>query len=404
MKDLISNQLSSWNIEGVSNTVLTVILLTIILIFLNFLIYYLINFILNLSYFGFARNTKRVFKQKLIKNGAIRNLALLIPLIITKNLTDIWFSDFQNFLKPINFLFKLFIVLVFFRFLKSVAKASRDYLLTLEKYKDKPLESYLQVVMISLNILSGIVLFSMFTGISTWKFIGSLGAASAVLMLIFKDTIMGFVSSIQVSVNNVVKVGDRIEMPSFHIDGTVTDINLNTVKVKGADNTVSTFPTYALVSETIKNWRGVKEIESRRIKRAIHISSNSIGFLSTKNMDDLKKIKLLEPILNTKYRDFPGADIQKSINIVAPTNLTLFREYVIAFLKSHPDIRQDMDVLVRMLDPYENGIPLEIYAYSTTPEWILHEQIMSEILEHIIAASPFFELRIVETFSSWQHG
>lgn len=387
LKDLVADQLAIWNIEGLTNHVLTAIILLILLIIVNYAFYYLIHYALKLPLKTFFKAEEDTFKHKLIKRGIGKNIASLIPLIISVNLIEVWFSDFPVASKWFSMLFKLLIVITFFSLLKNIARASKDLLENKPKYKGKPLESYRQVTIIILNIIMFLIMFSIITGIETWKFLGSLGAASAVLMLIFKDTILGFVASIQVSLNDIVKVGDWIEMPQFRVDGLVTEINLTTVKVQGSNRTITTVPTHKMVTESITNWSNVHVLKTRRIKRAINVSSDSVHFLSKKEIDNLKKEGLFVNPENS------------TINNGQINNLTAFRLYLLDYLKNHPEIRSDQNILVRMLSPDENGIPMEIFAYTTTSVWVIYERIMTELFEHVIAMVPKFDLRLVEIYS-----
>src|SRR5690606_19939223 len=245
-----------------------------------------------------------------------------------------------------------------------------------------------------------------FTGKSPWAFLTAMGAASAVLMLVFKDTILGFVASIQVSTNDMVRVGDWIEMPKYGADGDVIEINLNTVKVQNWDKTITTIPTYYLITDSFKNWRGMQAAGGRRIKRAINIKISSIHYLKREEIDELKKIKLLVSYINQrqaeidKYNEENFPDRSMPINGRNMTNIGMFRQYINLYVQNNPKIRQDMSILIRQLAPTEHGIPIELYMFTADIRWSVYEDIMSDICDHLLAAIKYFNLEVFEAPAS----
>jgi miniconductance mechanosensitive channel len=225
---------------------------------------------------------------------------------------------------------------------------------------------------------------------------------AAVLLLVFRDTILGFVASIQLSANNMVKPGDWIEMPSHNADGTVLDISLNTVKVQNWDKTIATVPTYALVSESFRNWKGMEESGGRRIKRSINIDMNSVRFVDDELAEKFKKIHLLKAYVESreeeilKYNEENKIDGSILVNGRRMTNLGTFRKYVEEYLRKHPKIHNDMTFLVRQLQPDERGLPIEIYVFSNDQAWANYETIQADIFDHILAVIPEFELRVFQ--------
>jgi miniconductance mechanosensitive channel len=266
---------------------------------------------------------------------------------------------------------------------------------------DKPLESYVQVIMIFLWGVAIIFIVYQLTGKDVLSF-ATLGAASAVILLIFKDTILGFVASIQVSVNDIVRIGDWITFDKFGADGTVTDINLATVLVQNWDNTYTTIPTYSLISDSFQNWRGMQESGGRRIKRAILIKQSSIKFLSNEKIEKYKKIQLVKSYIDHRQREISnhnnkvGADKSVLINGRNLTNFGIFRKYIDVYLKENSAVSKDLFSMVRQLQPTSKGIPLEIYCFSSDKRWANYEAIMSDIFDHIIAAVPYFDLEVFE--------
>ena len=240
------------------------------------------------------------------------------------------------------------------------------------------------------------------TDTDIWKFLTGLGAVSAVLLLIFRDTILGFVASIQVSINDMVRIGDWITFEKYGADGDVIEINLATVKVQNFDKTITTIPTYALISDSFKNWRGMQSSGGRRIKRSVIIKQTSIKFLTTDSIESLKKIALITNYLEDRQAKIDasneGAKVDKSIAINGRnmTNLGVFRKYIETYLESHSAINDEMIMMTRQLEPTTQGIPLEIYAFSSDKRWQNYEYIMADIFDHILAAVPYFDLEVFE--------
>ncbi len=223
------------------------------------------------------------------------------------------------------------------------------------------------------------------------------------ILLIFKDTILGFVASIQVSVNDIVRIGDWITFSKFGADGYVTEINLATVRVQNFDNTFTTIPTYSLIADSFQNWRGMQESEGRRIKRSLFIKQNSIRFLSSEELEDLKKIQLIAPYIEhrekdvLKYNRATEADKSLLINGRNQTNLGIFRKYADAFLHENPAINKDLFLMVRHLAPTDKGIPLEIFCFCYDKRWENYEHIQADIFDHLISAIPYFGLELFES-------
>jgi len=285
---------------------------------------------------------------------------------------------------------------------RSLLRTGQSYLRTKDRFRDKPLESYVQVLMIFVWAIGIVFVFSELTGRSVGKFLLSLGAASAIILLIFKDTILGFVASIQVSVNDIVRLGDWITFSKFGADGFVTEINLATVKVQNWDKTFTTIPTYSLIADSFQNWRGMQESDGRRIKRSLFIKQSTVRFVVEEDLERYKRFSLIEPYLSGRQKEID--DFNKSnnfdrsvfINGRNQTNLGIFRKYTDAYLHRHPGINKDMWIIVRHLDPTSKGIPLEIYCFSSDKRWVYYEEIAADIFDHLIAAIPYFDLSLFE--------
>ena len=351
---------------------------------------------------AFSNKTKTTFDDFLVKGNFPKYTAHIIPFIVIEAAIPYVFTDFPetgNFLLYVTDVYVVFLVIWI---LRSVIKSTRDFLKSQEAFKDKPLDSYAQIIIIGIWLFGIIFIFSELTGQSIVKFLTTLGAASAILLLIFRDTILGFVASIQVSVNDMVRIGDWITHEKYGADGDVIEINLTTVKVKNFDNTITTVPTYSLISDSFKNWRGMQESGGRRIKRSVIIASESIRFLTGEDLEKLKHIELVRAYIEHRQKDIDlyneqhRADKTLPINGRNQTNMGVFRKYIDAYIQQHPAINKDMTIMVRQLEPSPQGIQLQVYAFSSDKRWANYEHIMADIFDHLLAAVPYFDLRIFE--------
>ncbi|MDH3697117.1 MAG: mechanosensitive ion channel family protein [Flavobacteriaceae bacterium] len=352
--------------------------------------------------------TKTSFDDIIIKNRVPRYLAHIIPLAILMELLPAVFIDFQyaeNIAVKIVYILGIILVLYIAR---SLLNSIRDYLKTLTQFRDKPIDSYIQVFMIFAWIAGLMTIFAILTDTTIWKFLTAMGAASAIILLVFKDSILGFVASIQVSINDMVRIGDWISFEKYGADGDVTEINLATVKVQNWDKTITTIPTYALISDSFKNWRGMSESGGRRIKRAIIIKQKGIKYLTEEDVERLKDVQLIKDYLisaSEKIRSFNEQneiDTSLAINGRHLTNIGVFRKYIQTYLEKHSALNKEMTLMTRQLDPTPQGIPIEIYAFSSDQRWQNYEYIIADIFDHVLAAVPYFDLEIFELPSSLQ--
>ncbi len=349
-----------------------------------------------------AKRTKTNFDDILIKNKLPRNIAHIIPLMILIEFVPDVFSDFDYVENIIEKTLKVIAILLTLRIVKNFLYSVHDYLKTLPQYKDKPLFSYIQVFMIFLWLLAIFSIFAIVTNITFWKFMTSLGAASAIILLVFRDSILGFVASIQVTVNDMVRIGDWITFEKYGADGDVIEITLATVKVQNWDKTITTIPTYALISDSFKNWRGMMNSGGRRIKRSVIIKTSTIKFLTNKDIERFKKIELVTDYMNNaseiinKHNTERGIDKSVLINGRNLTNFGVFRKYLQTYMDNHSAINKDMTLMVRQLEPTPQGIPMEIYAFSSDIRWQNYEFIMADIFDHVLASVKFFDLEIYE--------
>jgi len=349
-----------------------------------------------------ANKTKNHFDDYLVKNKTPQYVAHLMPALFIAQTTPYLFVHFPEFQKSFLLLVDLLLVVFVIQVIRSILNSLRDYLKTVDSLRDKPIDSYIQVFMIFVWMIGIVTAFSLITGQSILTFITTLGALSAVILLIFRDSILGFVASIQVSVNDMVRIGDWITMEKYGADGDVIEINLATVKVQNFDKTITTIPTYALISDSFKNWRGMSESDGRRIKRAILLKAHSIRYLSNEEIQELQKIQLVTNYIDHRQKDIEKFNTERSadktllINGRNLTNIGVFRKYVESYLQNHPAINENMMVMSRQLAQTPQGVPLEIYAFSKDKEWKNYEHIMSDIFDHLLAAVPYFYLETYE--------
>ncbi|MFV0150663.1 mechanosensitive ion channel family protein [Empedobacter falsenii] len=393
-------------LSSYSTTIITTILLSIALVVILYAIDFLLRKVLLLVLTNVIQKSKTKIDDLLIKNRVLQFATHIVPVIVAKESIPLIFKGFPNWIKIAMQITDVMLVISIGLLFNAVFRAFRDFLRSKKSFADKPIDSYLQVMNISLFFICGILIFSIVTGKSPITFLVSLGAASAVLMLVFKDSILGFVASIQVSMNDMVRVGDWIEMTKYGADGTVIEINLGTVKVQNFDKTITTIPTYALVSDSFRNYRGMQNAGGRRIKRSINVKMNSIRFLTEDEIEELKKIRMLYDFIVDRSNEIAQYNVSNKVDptILANgrrmTNIGLFRQYIKTYTYNSPKIRKDLMFEVRQLQPTEHGLPIELFMFTNTTVWNEYEVIMADIFDHIIAVVPYFHLEIYESPSS----
>lgn len=356
-----------------------------------------------------ARRTATTFDDFLVANRVPQLTAHLLPLLFIFNAVPVALSGFLYWEYLFDKCFTITAILLSMWIIRSVFHSLRDYLKQQPDYNDKPIDSYIQVVMIILWIFSVTGIILILFNVKLLGLLGAFGTISAIVLLIFKDTLLGFVASIQISVNDIVRIGDWITFEKFGADGTVTEINLATVKVQNFDNTITTVPTYSLISDSFKNWRGMLNSGGRRIKRHILIKANSVKFITDTEITELKKIHLVSEYLEQRKADIDKYNtehnIDKSIALNGRnlTNLGVFRKYINSYIETHSGVNSELTIMCRHLQPTEKGIPLEIYMFTKDKRWINHEYIMADIFDHIIASVGYFGLEIFELPSQGKH-
>lgn len=398
IKDFLISQgmLESW--AALLNGVINFIVLLAAFIFLNFLLQKI--FVGGFRFF--SRKRKSSFNNYLLESKFPKHISRIAVLILIYQMLPVAFADFPKAERFFKIISQVYFIILAVLVIRSILISLRNYLFGKPKWKDKPLDSYVQVIMIfvwgfglfwTIQLLTGFTI----TGLA------ALSAASAVIMLIFKDTILGFVASIQVTINDTVRIGDWITVEKFGADGFVTEINLSTVRIHNWDKTYTTIPTYSLISDSFQNWRGMEESGGRRIKRAFYIKQSSVKFLDENDLEKLKKIQKVKSYIEHRQQDIDRfnertqADKSLQINGRNQTNLGIFRYYVNTLLNEHTAIHKDLLLLVRYLDPTDKGLPVEIYCFSKERGFVNFQHIQSDIFDHILAAVPYFDLEIFES-------
>ncbi|WAC41895.1 mechanosensitive ion channel family protein [Pedobacter sp. SL55] len=376
--------------------------LLILAVTATYIVYYVVWRILRLIFIQTIRKTDVKIFETLLVHKAPHYVSLIAPLVVLYLTIPIAFHDYPQLNKLLLGLCDIYLVMVVVWVIMSAIKAGADLLKEKPGFKGKPIDSYLQVIRILLYLFGTVVLFSNLTGKSPIAFFTAMGAISAVLLLMFKDTIMGFVASIQVTTNDIVRIGDWITMPKYGADGDILEINLTTVKVQNFDKTITTIPTYALISDSFQNWRGMRQSGGRRIKRAINIKQSSIRFLKEAELAEFEKIQVISSYIQHRQKDIEkhnnrvNADKSLLINGRNLTNAGLFRKYIDSYISNHSGTNKRMNIMVRQLAPTAQGLPLEIYVFANTIVWAEYEHIMADIFDHLIAAAPYFGLQIYE--------
>jgi len=393
LEKLIQN---GFNADVAEISTLGIVLLAYILITLV-LFWVSRKFILGL-FSRISRKTKSTFDDILLEHKIPKLLSYFPAIFILHKLIPDLF-DKQNRIENI---FEALTVIVALALVRALLKSLRDYLKTLKSFKDKPIDSYIQVIMIVLWFIGGIVILSILTGTEVGTFLTTLGALSAILLFVFKDTILGFVASVQITINDTVRIGDWISMPNNNADGTVMKISLSSVQIQNFDNTITSIPTYKLISDSFVNWRGMSESSGRRIKRSLLIKVSSIRFLKDEEIEPLKKINLMEGVIQEKDADIKSynavSKVDKSLLINGRnlTNIGLFRIYTEAYLQKHPMVNKEMTLMCRQLAPTPQGVPIEVYVFSKDKVWENYEHIVADIFDHLLASTQYFHLECFE--------
>ncbi len=352
---------------------------------------------------GLVRRTTVTWDDVLVDTGVLTRLSHIAPAMIFNAFGDDVLGGSPEIQEWVDGAVTVYLIVIAL----SVVSAVLNTLLIITTRSPAgarlPVKGFVQAIKLIIFIVGGIFILSVLLGKTPVYFLSGLGALTAVLILIFKDAILGFVAGIQISVNRMVQIGDWIEMPKAGADGDVIDVSLTTVKVRNWDRTITTIPTYALISDSFKNWQGMKDSGGRRIKRSLFIDIQTVGFAAEEQLERWKNFRLLKPYLEEKLTEIAGENERRGEDLGVLgngrrlTNIGTFRAYCVAYLRAHPRIHQEMTFLVRQLQPSEHGLPLEIYVFVNDVRWPVYEGIQADIFDHLIAVLPQFGLRIFQT-------
>lgn len=373
----------------------------LLLVVLTFVIYFVFRLILVTVMAMVARKTKTNFDNLFISSKTAKYISHLTPLFLVYKSVPIILKDFVYWETIFGKMIVIYIVILLLWITQTLLNALKTYLKTNPKYSDKPIESYVQVMMMVLWSFGVIFIILYLFDTSIAKLVATFGAISALIILIFRDTILGFAASIQVTINDLVRIGDWITVEKFGADGEVVEINLATVLIRNFDQTTTTIPTYSLLSNSFKNWRGMLTSEGRRIKRHFLIKSNSIRFISIEELNDFKSIKLIENEIDALIKEqesTQGKQNWKSTTIHnnAITNVGLYKIYVEKYLSNHPEVNTEMLIMCRLLQSTAHGVPVEFYAFAEDKRFVEFEKTMGKITEHLMASLIYFDLALFE--------
>jgi miniconductance mechanosensitive channel len=365
--------------------------------------YYISKFIINRVLKRIAAKTVSNWDDVLIEYKVFQRMAFLVPGILIYNSISVTLDDFPGLIPVALKLTNLYIIVIFLLIINSFLNAVYAMYGKSEFAMYHPIKGYIQIAKIVVFVVVFLLIISLLFNQSPLYMLTGLGAFSAVLLLIFKDPILGFVGGIQLSANDMVRQGDWISMPKFGADGTVLEISLTTVKVQNFDNTISTLPTYSLVSESFQNYRGMKDSGVRRMKRSISIDMSSVKFCTQQMLDKFRRITILQEYIDRteaeleNYNKENQIDNSVFVNGKRQTNIGVFRAYLEEYLAHHPLVDNKSDLLVRQLQPNSSGIPIEIYAFTLETGFIRYEKVQSDIFDHILAIVPQFDLRVFQS-------
>lgn len=351
-----------------------------------------------------VRKTKATWDDIVFDHKVMVHLSRMVAPVIIYIFVPVAFAEAGSvtldFIQRICF---IYIIITFLSFINSFLKAVYTVYSAKEQLRDRPLKGMLQTVQVILWFVGAIVIVSILINESPVSLLAGLGASAAILMLVFKDSIMGFVSGVQLSANDMLKVGDWIAMPKYGADGTVIEVTLNTVKVRNWDNTIVTIPPYLLVSDSFQNWRGMRESGGRRVKRSINIDMTSVRFCTPEMLAKYRKIRLLKDYVEhteqviADYNEKNHIDNSILVNGRRQTNLGVFRAYLTAYLKSLPDVNQELTCMVRQLQPTDHGIPMELYFFCSLKDWVPYEGVQADVFDHVLAIIPEFDLQVFQS-------
>lgn len=402
LAELIESWLAAFNIGAESSSVFARIILAMSVLFVSFIAFYISRRIVRGTVHQLIRRTRFTWDDTLLENQLFMRLTLIVPALIIHLFVPAVLGAYDQAIAVARGAINIYFILVSVLVLDGLINVFLSIYQTFRVSGEIPLKSFAQVLKIILYSTALIMVIAVMLDRSPIYLLSGLGALTALLILVFKDPIMGFVAGVQLISNRMLKNGDWIEMPKYGADGDVIDITLTTVKVRNWDNTITTIPTNALINDAFKNWRGMQESQGRRIKRAINIDMNSIRFCSPQMLERFAKIRHIAHYMQRKNREIEeynanlGDQARNAANIRCLTNIGTFRAYVLAYLQNHSMINTDMTLMVRQLAPTNHGLPLEIYAFCKDKSWVNYEGVQSDIFDHLLAIASEFDLKIYQ--------
>lgn len=406
MQNTLINWLEQLNYHAEPNEPMFLALCTGLLLSCSIFAYLIARFVLYFKIVRLVHLTKNKIDDELLKHGVFRGAAHLISGLTAYLGQSIFFASNLSFASTISNIINLYLGVTIYVLLQRALSAGNSIYQYSQLSQKAPITGFIQVARLLFTLALVFFIVSTLLGKSPIYLLSGLTAVAAVLLLIFRDTILGFVAGIQIAANRMFNTGDWIEIPKYGVDGDIIEIGLTVVKVQNWDKTISTLPTHALTSDAVKNWRGMKESGGRRIKRSINIDMRGIAFANAEQMKRWSSINLLHDYLNNKnvelQEDLARCE-SNNLNLVNSrklTNVGTFRAYIEAYLSNHNDLNHDMTCMVRQLKPSDNGLPLEIYCFSKNQVWVEYERIQSDIFDHILAIMPIFELNAYQRVSN----
>lgn len=398
----IESVLSALGVGGESGDMLARIILAAIVLFVSFAGFYISRRVVRGAFHKLFEFTRFTWDDYLLENKLFLRITFIVPAVVIYLFLPAVFGGYEQTLALAGGALNVYFIVVGIMVGDALVNALHDIYQTFSVSGDIPLKGFAQVLKIVLYGTGLILVISVLLNRSPIYLLSGLGALTAVLMLVFKDPILGFAGGIQLISNRMLKNGDWIEMPRYGADGDVMDITLTTVKVRNFDNTITTIPTYALINDSFKNWRGMHESQGRRIKRALYIDVNSIRFCTSEMLERYGGFRFITEYIARKNREIEkynaelGDQAQDAANIRRLTNIGTFRAYAAAYIQNHPMINTDMTCMVRQLAPTQNGLPLEIYAFCKDKVWSHYEAVQADIFDHLLAIAPEFDLKIYQ--------
>ena len=347
--------------------------------------------------------TKATWDDILFEDRVLRRLCHIVPPVLIYFLLPLAFPPESGMVAFVLKLLLIYVIAVVLRFVNAFLKALHDVADQKEELQGKPLKGLMQTGQVIAFFVCIILIISILIDKSPARLLAGLGASAAILMLVFKDSIMGLVSGIQLTANDMLHVGDWISMSKYGVNGRVTEVTLNTVKVRNWDNTIVTVPPYLLISDSFQNWRPMQDSGGRRVMRSVNIDMNSVRFCTPEMLDRFRKIRLLKDYIDETERLIAESNEQagvendpEPVNGLHQTNLGVFRAYLERYLRSLAGINQEMMLMVRQLQPTEKGLPVELYFFSKVTEWTVYEKVQAEVFDHVLAVIPEFGLRVFQ--------